>query len=257
MQRTTSWIQKLVFLTTLATLFGLAAVAIQAIAEEPCVKPAPDPEAPGDFGAEIRPVYFKAVQGDGEAMRQALEILEAKLADEPDHPEALVYHGSLQLARGAEAFARGVPDQGQELWTQGLEEMDRAVEVAPERLDVRIPRGATLLFVSREVPPAQREPLLRRSVEDYGTAYEVQKDDLALLSTHSRGELLLGLADGYQRLGETAKADQLFRQAVELLPDTDYALEAQAHLDAETVRPVRLCFGCHQPAGSEETVASR
>ena len=106
MQGTMSWIQKLVFLSTLATLFGLAAVAIQAIGEEPCVKPAPQAEAPGDFGAEIRPVYFKAVQGDGEAMRQALEILEAKLAEEPDHPEALVYHGSLQLARGGEAFAR-------------------------------------------------------------------------------------------------------------------------------------------------------
>lgn len=127
--------------------------------------------------------------------------------------------------------------------------MDRAVEVAPDRLDVRIPRGATLLFISREVPPEMAPALLRRSVEDYGAAYELQKNHLEQLSTHSRGELLLGLADGYQRLGETDAADDLFRKAVELLPNTRYAEEAQAQLAAETVRPVQMCFGCHQTEG--------
>lgn len=256
-----SWIQKLVFLTTLTILFGLAAVAIQAIGEEPAAPTEAASEAakeaPGDLGMRVRPLFFDAIQGDAEAMARALELLETRLAEDPDHPEALVYHGSLQMARSGQAFEAGEEERGKALWMQGLQEMDRAVEVAPDRLDVRIPRGATLLFISREVPPEQAPTLLRRSVEDYGAAYEVQKDDLERLSTHSRGELLLGLADGYQRLGKTEEADALFRKVVELMPETEYAQEARTHLDAETVRPVRLCFGCHQAEEEEETVASR
>lgn len=264
MRHAMSWIHKLVFLSTLATLFGLAALALQALGEEPAALTETAPEAadevPGDLGRQVRAFFFDAIRGDAEAMARALELLEARLAEEPDHPEALVYHGSLQMARSGEVFEAGDEERGMALWMQGLQEMDRAVEVAPHRLDVRIPRGATLLFISREVPPEQAPGLLRRSVEDYGAAYEVQKDDLELLSTHSRGELLLGLADGYQRLGQTGQADALFRQVVALMPETEYAQEAQAHLDAETVRPVRLCFGCHREEGEEsdeEAVASR
>lgn len=240
---TTRWIHRLVFLGALLALFALAALALAALAEEPADAPT---EEPGATGAQVREHFFKAIQGDEEAMRRALELLEAKLAENPDHPEALVYHGSLQMARSGELFESGDQAGGMALWSQGLQEMDRAVEVAPERLDVRIPRGATLLFISREVPPEIAPGLLRRSVEDYGAAYEVQQEHLAQLSTHSRGELLLGLADGYQRLGRTDTADDLFRKAVALLPDTEYAEEARAQLDAVSVRPVRLCFGCHK-----------
>jgi len=259
-----SWIQKLIFLGTLATLFGLAALTLEAIGQE--YEPSEDTteatfehtseDGPTAFGVHVRNLYFKAIRGDSEALAQVLELLEGKLAEEPDHPEALVYHGSLQLALSGNAFQKGDMEQGRSLWTEGLHEMDRAVEVAPDRLDIRIPRGATLLFVSREVPPDRAPDLLRRSVEDYGTAYELQKDELMMLSTHSRGELLLGLADGYQRLGETEKARDLFRQAVETLPGTDYAQEAQAHLEADSIRPVRLCLGCHHTE-DEESVASR
>jgi tetratricopeptide (TPR) repeat protein len=245
MQESTSWMHRLVFLGALLALFVLAALALATFAEEPPHQASCEKQ-PEDFGAEIRPVYFRAIQGDREALGQALEMLEAKLAAEPDHPEALVYHGSLEMAVSGDAFEKGDREGGRSLWAKGLREMDRSVEVAPERLDVRIPRGATLLFISREVPPERAAGLLRRSVEDYGAAYAVQKDHLAQLSTHARGELLLGLADGYQRLGDTERADDLFRQAVELLPGTEYATEARAQLEAETVRPVRLCLGCHQ-----------
>lgn len=262
MRCTMNWIQKLVFLSTLATLFGLAALTLKALGQE-YETPTDTAEAsaedgPTDFGNQVRNLYFKAIQGDAEAYTKVMELLEGKLAEEPDHPEALVYHGSLQLALSGNAFQKGDVERGQSLWTQGLQEMDRAVEVAPDRLDIRIPRGATLLFVSRDAPPAQAPGLLERSVEDYGTAYEMQKDDLMMLSTHSRGELLLGLADGYQRLGEADKARALFEQAVETLPGTDYAQEAQTHLDADSIQPVRICFGCHHPEeDEEESVASK
>ena len=204
---------------------------------------------------DVRRAFFRAVQGEPGAMEEALTRLEEVLAEHPQHAEAMVYHGSLKLARSGAAFETGDAQRGMELWMGGLAEMDRAVELAPQDLGVRIPRGATLLFVSREAPPEQAPALLARTLEDYGFAYAHQREHLELISSHARGELLLGLADAHRRLGHPEEARELFETLAELEPESGYGAEARAQLAAGpegTERPVRLCQGCHVP-GKEET----
>lgn len=118
-----SWIHRLVFLGVLLALFALAALALATVAEEPTEPNTEEPgtleeptEEPDATGAQVRNDFFQAVNGDVEAMQRALAALEAKLAENPDHPEALVYHGSLQMARSGALFESGDQEGGMALW---------------------------------------------------------------------------------------------------------------------------------------------
>ena len=54
--------------------------------------------------------------------------------------------------------------------------MDKAVQMAPDRVGVRIPRGATLLTAARDLPnPARARPLIETAVSDYDHTLEMQQ----------------------------------------------------------------------------------
>ncbi|MDQ2900308.1 MAG: hypothetical protein M3Y07_10975 [Acidobacteriota bacterium] len=66
------------------------------------------------------------------------------------------------------------------------------------------------------------------------------------LGTHPRGELLIGLADGYSLLGEEGKARQLFTPARTDLADTVYAKKAAAWFETKSLPASQTaCSGCH------------
>jgi hypothetical protein len=74
--------------------------------------------------------------------------------------------------------------------------VDRAVELQPRSIGVRIPRGASLLGAARFQPISERlSSDIRIGLEDYPVAYDLQKSRLDRMSTHSKGELLLGIAN--------------------------------------------------------------
>jgi hypothetical protein len=148
------------------------------------------------------------------------------------------------LFRAGQPFAGGKADQGERQWMQGLDEMDRAVALAPDDVAVLIPRGATLLEVSRKTPADVAKPLLERAVADYERVRGLQTAYFMTLSAHARGELLFGLADGSYRLGDTAKARVYFQQVVDEAAGSGRVPHAQAALAGEKPSQTR-CVGCH------------
>ena len=60
---------------------------------------------------------------------------------------------------------------------------------------------------------------------------------------HPRGELLIGLADGYARLGNKEKASALYAQIEKDLPGTAYSKKAAIYKENGT--PQGGCLGCH------------
>ena len=137
--------------------------------------------------------------------------------------------------------------KGGELWQRGIQEMDEAVQLAPDHVGVRIPRGAVLLTASRYMPsPEMARPLIEKGVADFEKAYEVQAPHLADLGTHPRGELLMGLADGYSRLGDQEKAAAYFDEIITTLPGSAYAKRANTWKETKSL-PVEqtTCVGCH------------
>lgn len=199
------------------------------------------------FDMKVRSYFFAGLAGNSTALQQGMKICEDILSTDPKQPEALVWHGTGLITESREAFQKGDQQKGGELWEQGLGEMDRAAELAPDSLGVRIVRGAALLTVSRYLPtPEMAHPLVEKGLSDYEKAYQVQGPDLSRLGTHKSGELMIGMADAYSRLGDHAKAQEWFERIQKELPGTPYAKSAAAWLDTGSLAPAQAgCLSCH------------
>ncbi|MBM3724831.1 MAG: hypothetical protein FJW40_05350 [Acidobacteria bacterium] len=198
------------------------------------------------YDMKVRNDFFAGFLGNAEALQRALAGAEATLKEEPNHAEALVWHGGGLYFLAGEAFRKGDAAKGMELAMKGLAEMQRAVDLAPENPGVRVPRGAVLLTASRFQPPAQAKPLIELGVGDFEATLRVQAAQFHTLGEHPRGELLLNLGDGYSRLGRQEEAQGIFERILRELPATAYAKRAETWMEKKslTAREAQ-CIGCH------------
>src|SRR5260370_1822064 len=109
---------------------------------------------------KVRNYFFTGFQGNDVALEKGMKICEDALAANPKDAEAMVWHGSGLYFKAGQAFQKNDPQTGMELWTQGNDEMDKAVSLAPESITVRIPRGSVLLTSSHYIP----DPAMARDV---------------------------------------------------------------------------------------------
>jgi hypothetical protein len=118
----------------------------------------------------------------------------------------------------------------------------------PDDVGVLIPRGATLLEVSRTAEPLEAKSFLATAVADYEKVLALQASYFARLSVHARGELLFGLADGAHRLGDTEKARRYFTELLAAGKGSAYESRAAAWLaGGQQDRPSSTtCLGCHK-----------
>jgi len=199
------------------------------------------------FDMRVRNDFFAGFAGNQEALDRAMKLCEEELARNPGNAAALVWHGSGVFFESRTHFRAGDQAKGIEFWQRGLGEMDKAVTMAPDSLGVRIPRGAVLLTASRALPNAEMaHPLIEKGVGDFERALEIQKPYFDTLGTHPRGELLIGLADGYARLGKDEQATAYFERIRAALPGSAYAASAEKWLATKTLAPREAgCLGCH------------
>ena len=198
------------------------------------------------FDLTVRNDFFSGMMGDGAALERGMKKCEEILAKNPNHPEALVWHGGGLYFMAGQAFQQGDQQKGIDLLARGAQEMDRAVELDPRNIGVRIPRGATYITASRFMPAEFSRPVLEKGVSDFQATYDLQKDELPSMGEHPRGELLFGLAEGYGRLGETAKAEEFFGRIQKDLKGSVYARRAAVWLEKRALPPEETgCVGCH------------
>jgi tetratricopeptide (TPR) repeat protein len=204
------------------------------------------------FDFKVRNYFFAGLAGDATSLQKGMRICENILATDPKQPEALVWHGMGLISQSRTAFQEGDQQNGGMLWQRGLDEMDHAEEVAPNDLGVRIVRGAVLLVASQYVSAQAAQPLIEKGLSDYEKAYSVQGPDLSHLGMHKSGELMLGMADAYARLGQPEKAQQWFERIQKDLPGTPYAQSAATWLETKTLTPQQAgCLSCHTAAADQ------
>jgi len=232
----------IVYATFILGALAAALVATQVAALAPA-------QAAGDtrFDYKIRSYFFAGYTGDNAALDKGMKLCEDLLASDPKNAEALVWHGSGVYFQGVNAFRKGDAQAGGQLVQRGMKEMDQAVALAPDNLGVRIPRGAFLLTASRNVPdPAIARSLVERAVSDLEKAYQVQQSRLDKLGTHPKGELLLGLADGYTRLGQTEKAQPMIDRILAEMKGSRYEASANLWNEKKSLPANQAgCIGCH------------
>jgi hypothetical protein len=175
-----------------------------------------------------------------------MKICEEVLARNPNHAEAMVWHGGGLFLESGSAFRAGDLENARTLLERANIEMDRAVELQPDSVAVRAPRGAVLMSASRVMPPDLGGPMLERALRDYEHVLKLQAGRFASLGEHPRGELLFGLAEGSSRAGHMERATALFSRIVSELPNTVYAKRAAKWLETKTLdRSETGCVGCH------------
>ena len=200
------------------------------------------------FDELVRADFFAGVAGDAAALDRAMRLIEATLANEPRRPDVLVWHGSGLVARAGQAAEKGDTATSETMLKRGLQEMNDAVGLASDNVAVLIPRGATLLEVSRSVPDTdQARRLLATAVADYEKVLVLQAPYFKYLSEHSRGELLFGLAEGLHRLGERERARMYFSRLLTETPNSQYGSMAAAWFNDPSGASARQrgCVGCH------------
>jgi tetratricopeptide (TPR) repeat protein len=205
------------------------------------------------FDLKVRNYFFAGFSGDAASLEKGMKICDDALAAEPKNAEALVWHGAGAFYEAGQAFQKGDQQKGGELWQRGLKEMDQAVELAPDDLGVRIPRGAVMLTASRYMPsPEMARPLVEKGLADFEKTYDLQAASLADLGTHPRGELMIGLADAYSRSGHQEKAQVWFERIQKEMKGTPYEKSASIWLETKTLAPAQAgCLGCHTAAGEK------
>lgn len=218
--------------------FTISAVALFAVALAQ--------DTPARFDHQVRNDYFAAFTGDKEALARGLAKTGEVLAANPNHAEALVWHGSGLFFQSGQAFQAGDAQKGMQLFGKGQGMMDQAIALEPGNIGVRAPRGAVLLQGTFGMPEAMAKPLIEKGLADYLKIYEIQKDRLATVGTHPKGELFFGIADAYRRLGNNEKAGEWFGMIASMMPDTNYAKRADIWLTTRTLTPSQVrCVGCH------------
>jgi tetratricopeptide (TPR) repeat protein len=228
---------------TVAAALYVSTLVIAAQQQE--AVPAPKPPS-ARFDMEVRADFFAGFSGNEAAFKRAMARCEEVLAMDPDHAEALVWHGSGISSMAGRAFQAGDMQHGIQLWTKGLAEMNKAVELAPDDVGVRIPRGATLFEATRHLPDAnQQQALLRVALSDYEHTLMLQKAIFSGLSDHAKGELLFGLAEGWSRAGDKDKAKHYFERLIADAATSGRTTYAKAWLDGAPPASLGRCVGCH------------
>jgi tetratricopeptide (TPR) repeat protein len=191
-----------------------------------------------------------AFSGNTEGVERLMQIVEEALAINPKNAKAKVTHGIGLLRRSGDAAQKGELENSARLYQAAIDEMEQAVQLAPDDPTVRVPRGATLITVSRFMPPQMAKPLLEPGLSDFERVLKLQEQDetFSKRSAHQRGELLTGLGDGWSRMGNNDKARSYFERIVVDLAGTVYEKRAQAWLEnkPESKSPAFFaCSGCH------------
>jgi tetratricopeptide (TPR) repeat protein len=220
------------------------AASTSASASAPAAPAAPEKEE--RFDLVVRDDFFAGLlEQDTAALARAMKVCEERLARDPKHAEAMVWHGGGLVMRAGNAFRAGDRASGGKLWEQGMAEMDRAVELEPENVGTRIPRGAVLLAAAPFVPEPTRATLLDKGLGDYEKVLELQAAEFDQLSRHARSQLLYGLADGWQRRGDQVKARAYYERLKEAGGDSAYGKRAREWLAGDTKPRQMTCGGCH------------
>jgi len=228
----------------------VAAVAILALLNAVTPWPAAGQSPAAErFDYVVRDDFFAGLRGDAARLARAMKVCEDLLAKNPRHAEALVWHGAALLIQAGQAFQRGDADGARALSNRGVGEMEAAVAMAPADPGVLVPRGAVLSAAARNVrDPERATAFLRTAVGHYEKAVAAQAPSFPQMSEHARGELLGGLADGWQRLGDEDKSRGYLTRMVAELPGSPYADAATKWLALKPMRggPALTCVGCHE-----------
>src|SRR5688572_3880203 len=231
----------------LAALLGRGRGAAAA-SDAPAASPAAPSEPTGpSLPAQVMADLFSGIGGNAGALQRGLDFTVSVLAANPNHAQALAWHGAATLYYSATNADLSTLDRIG-LFQRATKEMDSAVGIAPDDVRVRMARGAVLRLLTPTMPRLGNVPgLIENARADHQRIFDLQQGQLGTLSSHALGELLQGLAELNSRQGKTADAEKYYGMIQSMLKGTDYAARAAEWMKTKQPLPQAQtdCVGCH------------
>lgn len=184
------------------------------------------------FVTKYRQKFFAVFHGDTSKFEEGMSELDAMLAKNPGDARALVWHGNGLMVRGGLLKFKGKSAEGRQLLLDSKKELDRAVSLDPDDVNIIAMRAVTLNIEGKYWPAADLPPnCFETIISDLEKARNIiNPARFKLLSVHARGEILTELAFAYDKTGKHDKARPLWQEAKDTLAGSAYATQAETAL---------------------------
>lgn len=157
--------------------------------------------------------------GNKESVEKGFACLDTLLALDPTNAMALAYRGSLWTMRGRDAWW---PFTKMSDVDKGIDELDKAVDLAPENVSIRLVRGIN----SVRLPSMFKR--LGIAIKDF--YYLVNLPAFPQFDAHLKSTIYYWSGFAYKQDGQPEKAKELLQKAIDIAPDSENARNARQEL---------------------------
>ncbi|HEY3442067.1 MAG TPA: hypothetical protein VGK29_15010 [Paludibaculum sp.] len=195
---------------------------------------------------------------DMERFARGMKKLDAILESNPQAIDAVCWKGGAELWLAARAHEAGRTAEFDPLYAKAigiLGECRKAAEGTPYLEAAHAISGGVWVVVADRLPAHLRREAWTNVKANYTALQADQKNSFEKLPSHMKGEVLAGLAQAAQRLGEQQELQGRLRDVVEQLPGSVYASRAKRWQEDPAVATSTsiTCQTCHD-AGRLEAV---
>ncbi len=164
--------------------------------------------------------HSQGAAGNEDAVEKGFACFDTLLSIEPTNAAALAFRGSLWTLRARDAWWPFTKLKDVE---KGVDEMDKAVDLAPENVSVRLTRGIT----SVSLPSMFHR--LGTALKDF--SYLLNHPGFSQFSKSFQATIYRWAGVAYKQDGQKGKAKELLEKAIEVDPGSDNATSAKQELD--------------------------
>lgn len=162
-----------------------------------------------------RAYHNQGKAGDEDAVEKGFLYLDKALELDPSNALALAYRGSLWTMRGRDAWW---PFTKMKHVEKGIDELDKAVEIAPDDVGVRFLRGINSL----NLPSMFKR--LPTALQDF--AYLLAHPGFSHFDAELQSTIYCWGGIAYKQDNQLSKANEYLQRAVAVAPDSDTARKA-------------------------------
>ncbi len=184
------------------------AVTLAGVLAGAAIAPGSRPDPPWVAPAGTADDFAEGLAGDEAALGRAIENSKRLLEANPDDANIAAWHGYGLTVQCGRFFEEGKSREGIEMWSRGLELINRSIDRDPGLVVARLFRARSAYETSRHDPDPQRSgDAARQAAEDLETVLGAWPADAALPDPDwKRTDLHGWLADVYEKLGDKERA---------------------------------------------------
>ena len=203
-------------------------------------------------------IFAGYMLGDMDRFQIGVGKVDEMLKEDPKNAPALAWKGSSELFLSVRAREAGDAQSFRTRYAKAREYLGKACELATTDQGVIATAGASYVLLADRLPAAQRKEALQDGRLLLKKLEELQKSAVDQLPVHLKGELLAGLAQAAERLGDREEAKGYLKRIVDTMPGTPYQARAQKWLDEpETAgKSAIVCQTCHEPGRLKNRLAA-